>query len=169
MHWIHKTKESTVHKLREFVLNDSFGIAVSDGKDLSIAKTSWPDECRNEENDNRFLSLFDEYYWKDYVTWFENTFNAIPTLGTVWYQVYEHGDSHDWHRHAGTTQQYANVLYLSLPCKTLTTQFRDSFPEAEEGDTLVFNPFEDHCSPINHTFSPKIVIAFNVIWKTINS
>lgn len=164
----YKCPDDAVELLKEFVLQDTFGVSVRGDENQSIEKTNWPDECRDEENDKKFVELFMNNFWNNYVEWFEETYPEFsnPRMINIWYQIYRgDGDSHDWHIHERAC--LANVIYLELPDPSLGTQFRFNgnhvfTPPVEEGDTLAFNPFYWHRSPENHTGKQKVVVAFNV-------
>ena len=84
----------------------------------------------------------------------------------AWYQVYNKGDKHNWHIHLGTT--YANVYYLSLPSKSLSTQLYDPMNDrviknikVKEGQVLTFPAHIIHRSPVNNNDNQKVIISFN--------
>jgi len=169
---IYKTPSPTISILKEFVLNDKYGVLDTD-EFQTISKTNWPNASRDEINDHEFLDLFHKVYWKDYTEWLYSEFPYIqnPKVHNIWYQVYESEDSHDWHIHEDC--HIANIIYLQLQDDSLITQFKLNdqilVPQVKEGDTLVFNPYYTHRSPINTTSTTKIIISFNISYELLSN
>jgi hypothetical protein len=79
----------------------------------------------------------------------------------IWFQQYNHNDTHNWHNHTGC--QFANVYFLELEDNSLGTEFLDKQynVKLKEGDVLTFPSYLYHRSPINLTKTRKTIISFN--------
>ncbi len=140
-----------IHEMPNHSIKDDYG---------TISKTDW-----NLDHQRKYLDLFksminpyidnirDELKFK---TW---------NVGTVWYQVYNKGDTHKWHVHVGTN--YTNVYYLDLPDESIKTQIYDDTTksivelEVHEGQLITFPANIKHRSPVNDTDQQKVIISFN--------
>lgn len=82
-----------------------------------------------------------------------------------WFQQYKKNNFHGWHRHAEA--HFANVYFLELPNKDMTTKIKEPFTNkilrinAEEGDLLTFPAYALHTSKKILTNSTKTIISFN--------
>ena len=134
---------------------------------------------QGEQNSIAFTDFFsdsDNSYYKDY--FLKNVIEkyydlAVNSLGhtqyeiqNIWYQQYEHNDTHDWHTHGGCN--YSNVYFLELPSKEVSTEFLNvktntifRVDNIKEGDLLSFPGHITHRSPKNMTSDRKTVIVFN--------
>jgi hypothetical protein len=79
-------------------------------------------------------------------------------LHHLWFQWYRSGDYHDWHVHPYC--HFTNILYVSLPDKSLATQINGISVDVEEGDILTFPSFFLHQAPTVED-AEKIIISFN--------
>ena len=83
--------------------------------------------------------------------------------GGMWHQVYERGDTHDWHVHPMCNM--STVFYVNLPDENSSTEF--SFgsetykPTVKEGEFLSFPASLAHRSPIHDNDEAKIIMSFN--------
>jgi|TARA_R100001463_G_scaffold54006_3_gene105020 hypothetical protein len=83
-----------------------------------------------------------------------------------WFQQYYQNDFHQWHRHAKTN--FANVYYLELPDKKMTTKIRPILNGkkvqnfvAKEGDLVTFPAMMQHTSEKSSSNLRKTIISFN--------
>jgi hypothetical protein len=115
-------------------------------------------------------TIYQEYYnyftpiFKDY---FEeltkhNNYNEPISLHSMWFQQYQKGDFHNWHRHPTS---FSNVYYINLDDKNSKTIFllngREFYVDVKEGQILTFPSYIQHCSKPNQSNNLKTVIAFN--------
>jgi hypothetical protein len=81
----------------------------------------------------------------------------------MWYQQYQKGDHHTWHRHQDSI--FTNIYYIELPDGTSHTTLRflgkEFQIEVKEGQILTFPSFFEHCSKPNLSEHVKTVIGFN--------
>ena len=79
-------------------------------------------------------------------------------LHHLWFQWYREGDYHNWHVHPYC--HFTNILYVSLPDKSLATNVNGIDIDIQEGDILTFPSFILHQAPIVGD-AEKIIISFN--------
>ena len=81
-----------------------------------------------------------------------------------WYQVYEKGDYHGYHRHPGSN--YSCVLFVNLPDPSGATEFIISgnkyTPIVKEGQIITFPSALTHRSPLWELDEKKIIISWNM-------
>lgn len=87
-------------------------------------------------------------------------------IESIWFQQYNHGDTHNWHTHH--TTNYACVYFVELPASECATELYDPhtgrvirLDDVEEGDLVIFPTSYLHRSPENNTRGRKTIIAFN--------
>jgi hypothetical protein len=89
------------------------------------------------------------------------------SVGEYWFQIYETGDSHEWHFHPGCL--YNNIYYVELEDGSPRTELMAPvtgeviIPEVEEGDILIFPSVFRHRSPKNLGLCRKTIVSWNVI------
>jgi hypothetical protein len=83
-----------------------------------------------------------------------------------WFQQYYKNDFHQWHRHEKTN--FANVYYLELPDKNMTTKIKPILNRkktlnlvAKEGDLVTFPAMLEHTSEKTKKNLRKTIISFN--------
>ena len=83
-----------------------------------------------------------------------------------WFQQYYKNDFHQWHRHGKTN--FANVYYLELPNKNMTTKVKPILNSkktlnliAKEGDLVTFPAMLQHTSEKTKSSKRKTIISFN--------
>jgi hypothetical protein len=85
-------------------------------------------------------------------------------MAAPWFQVYEKGDFHGYHRHPGSN--YSCVMYVSLPGSSGGTQFKISDkvynPAVKEGQILMFPSSVRHRSPPWELDENKVIISWNI-------
>jgi hypothetical protein len=92
----------------------------------------------------------------------EETFD----IENAWFQQYYKNDFHQWHRHEKTN--FANVYYLELPDKNMTTKIKPILNRkktlnlvAKEGDLVTFPAMLEHTSEKTKKNLRKTIISFN--------
>ena len=151
-----------------------------------ISKTNWQDDIFGEEWAQiwpHFLSPADQIQVVNSIK--DNYPGRDWSSGEVtesWFNQYiaESGAEHPWHHHADSERvagqknpsiHLANIYYVELPDKSLTTILKDPetgkeiIPDVKEGQILSFATDILHKSPRNFTESRKTVISFNLIFK----
>jgi len=132
-------------------------------KEQSISSTDFFSDYSN--------SYYKEFFLENVIKKYYNL--AVKLLGyknyeilNMWYQQYEHNDTHGWHTHHGCN--YSNVYFLELPSKEVSTEFLNvknntifRVDSIREGDLLSFPGHIIHRSPKNITNDRKSVIVFN--------
>ena len=150
-----------------------------------ISKTNWQDGIFGEEWAQiwpHFLSPADQI---QVVNSIKNNYpDRDWSRGDVtesWFNQYiaESGSEHPWHHHAESEREagqknpsihLANIYYVELPDKSLTTILKDPetgkeiIPDVKEGQILTFASDILHKSPRNLTNNRKTVIPFNIMF-----
>ena len=128
----------------------------------NIYKTDWHFD---KDTKRKYLDLFYKII-TPYMNKMCLTMNAKTwKIHNGWFQQYKKNNFHDWHRHAET--HFANVYYLELPDKNMTTKIKEPFTgkilkiKAKEGDLLTFPAYALHTSEKILTNSTKTIISFN--------
>ena len=136
-----------------------------------IAKISQPKKEKNDIISNTDFSLAKDHK-KEYLDLF---YKHIPSvmqdlcknfhckrweIHNAWFQQYCKNDYHGWHNHGNC--QFANVYYLELPDRKMTTEFYENdLIKAEEGSILTFPSVLIHRSKLHLSNKRKTIIAFN--------
>jgi len=129
--------------------------------ELNVLKSDW----HNNENPDR------EWFQMVYPFLHDNILQSCKTIGfnsynllQAWFQQYTHLGSHGWHIHSGN---FSGVFYVDLPQSSPVTLFCDPlsketfFPNATEGDVVIFPSFILHKSVHNQSKETKTIISFN--------
>jgi len=86
------------------------------------------------------------------------------SVNNYWFQQYENGGMHKWHRHGGCS--FSCCYYVDLSCdnpKTSFELFGEMFEvDVKEGVVLIFPSFLSHCSKPNESKHTKTVVSFNI-------
>ena len=107
-----------------------------------------------------WFNFFKKKVLSEFGKWFLQQYKGNSFIcENCWYQIYEKGNFHETHTHAGTN--FTNVFYLQLPDENLKTNFNNKNYEAGEGDIISFPAFIPHNSKINLFEKHKIIISFN--------
>ena len=81
----------------------------------------------------------------------------------LWYQQYQKGDTHTWHRHQDSI--FSNIYFVELPEEASKTTLRFLGKEFQievlEGQILTFPSFFEHCSKPSLSERLKTIIGFN--------
>jgi hypothetical protein len=129
-------------------------------EEQSISKTDWtiPAHVYRPYMDtvypyiDSFLIELSKEFYKE---------KSVLKLDNYWFQQYEKGDFHNWHRHKGC---FACVYYIELPTGSSFTTFNIQDKEisipVEEGQIIAFLGGIEHQSKPN-PIGRKTVIAFN--------
>ena len=129
----------------------------------NISKTDWhlPFDYEREYLDF-FYKIIEPYMNKIQKLLKENSWK----IKNAWFQRYHRNDFHQWHRHESTN--FANVFYLEMPEKNMTTRIKPIVNEektykikAEEGDLVTFPASIYHTSEKFNNKSRKTIISFN--------
>ena len=150
-----------------------------------ISKTNWRDGIFGEEWAQiwpHFLSPADQF---QVVNSIKNNYpDRDWSRGEVtesWFNQYiaESGSDHPWHHHSDGERKpgeknpsihLANIYYVELPDKSLTTILKDTetgkeiIQDVKEGQILSFGADILHKSPRNLTTTRKTVIPFNIMF-----
>ena len=150
-----------------------------------ISKTNWQDDIFGE----KWAQIWPHFLSpEDQIRVVNSIKNNYPdrdwSNGDVtesWFNQYiaESGSEHPWHHHAESERvagqknpciNLANIYYVELPDKSLTTILKDPetgkeiIPDVKEGQILTFASDILHKSPRNLTNNRKTVIPFNIMF-----
>ncbi len=112
-----------------------------------------------------YAEYFAKNIVKDYLKFICSKFNCKKIeIDNIWFQIYEQGDSHDYHVHPRCN--LTNVFFLSLPNKNIKTKIKlpngdELENDVSEGDIICFPAYYFHTSPKNEHKDNKIIISFN--------
>lgn len=128
--------------------------------DQCISNTDWH---LGQHVNRPYADLFIEAIQESLLE-FSSNLEGRAELDNYWFQQYNKGDYHGWHRHSRC--MYSCVYYVNLPNKEVATKFKFNNEEfsinVEEGQVLIFPAYLQHCSPKNNFDDTKTVIAFNI-------
>jgi len=128
----------------------------------NIHRTDWHfDKNTKREYLDLFYKIITPYMDKMCLTIKAKTWR----IHNGWFQQYKKNNFHEWHRHAEAN--FANVYYLELPDKNMTTKIKEPFTnkllkiKAREGDVLTFPAYALHKSEKILSGLTKTIISFN--------
>ena len=128
----------------------------------NIHRTDWHfDKNTKREYLDLFYKIITPYMDKMCLTMKAKTWR----IHNGWFQQYKKNNCHEWHRHAEAN--FANVYYLELPDKNMTTKIKEPFTnkllkiKAKEGDVLTFPAYALHKSEKILSGLTKTIISFN--------
>lgn len=128
----------------------------------NIHRTDWHfDKNTKREYLDLFYKIITPYMDKMCLTMKAKTWR----IHNGWFQQYKKNNFHEWHRHAEAN--FANVYYLELPDKNMTTKIKEPFTnkllkiKAKEGDVLTFPAYALHKSGKILSGLTKTIISFN--------
>jgi len=85
-------------------------------------------------------------------------------IDNYWFQQYETGDYHGWHRHKNS--MFNCVYFVELPTPNAATRFKFNDQEftipVSEGDLIIFPSYLLHKSAKNDGNGRKTVVAVNI-------
>lgn len=79
----------------------------------------------------------------------------------MWYNIYEKGDSQDWHKHEGVKS--CGTRFLQTPIGSGMMQFRDLQVHEKAGSEIAFGPDDEHRVTENRSEQLRITVSWNVI------
>jgi len=131
-------------------------------------KTDW---LIADDFNRDWVKNYKNYFFKQ----FEDFSNSLGYQGfnltRIWYQQYEHKQTHGWHIHSGN---YTGAYYLKLPKDAPSTEFlypdnlEKSFTiDVQEGDIIFFPAYFIHRSPESKSKSVKTIISWNINFENI--
>lgn len=130
----------------------------------NIANTDW----HRSSNVHRPYYQHVEKIFKNVADFVNKKFNYIEpdtvSPANFWFQQYENGGMHGWHKHPLTTFSccYYVDLFNDNP-KTSFELFGETFEiDVREGIVLIFPSFLKHCSKLNESKHTKTIISFNL-------
>ena len=107
-----------------------------------------------------WFDFFKKKVLSEFGKWFLQQYKGNSFIcENCWYQIYEKGNFHETHTHAGTN--FTNVFYLQLPDKKNSTFIENESVDVLEGSLITFPGFIPHESKPNLSDTPKIIISFN--------
>ena len=128
----------------------------------NIHRTDWHfDKNTKREYLDLFYKIITPYMDKMCLTMKAKTWR----IHNGWFQQYKKNNFHEWHRHAEAN--FANVYYLELPDKNMTTKIKEPFTnkllkiKAREGVVLTFPAYALHKSEKILSGLTKTIISFN--------
>jgi hypothetical protein len=141
-----------------------------------MGKYSIVDQGQNIANSDWHLSAnFNRHYYQYVVKVFDDTVNFLnktfnyneqekATVLNYWFQQYEDGGMHDWHRHVNCS--FSCCYYVDLSYDNPKTSFKlfgEKFEiDVKEGVVLIFPSFLQHCSKLNESKHTKTIVSFNL-------
>jgi oxalate decarboxylase/phosphoglucose isomerase-like protein (cupin superfamily) len=142
-----------------------------------MGKYSLIDENQNIANSDYHLSKniprqyyqYTEKIFNDVAEFLNEKFNYDGPnkcfVGNYWFQQYENGGMHKWHRHPNTSFSCCYYVDLSNDSpKTSFELFGETFEiDVKEGVVLIFPSFLKHCSKPNKSKHTKTIVSFNVM------
>ena len=130
----------------------------------NIANSDW----HLAVNFNRRYYQYVAKVFDDTVDFLNKKFNYSEqekaTVANYWFQQYENGGMHDWHRHGVCS--FSCCYYVDLSHdnpKTSFELFGETFEvDVKEGVVLIFPSFLKHCSKPNKSNHIKTIVSFNL-------
>lgn len=155
------TKIKEHKEIKDKLLNLITKIPTNNYEDITHTDWSLPKDYKREYLD---------YFYKIIKPYMEDMRTLLNEktceIRNGWFQQYYKNDFHKWHRHAKTN--FANVYYLELPNKKMTTKIRPILNGrrtdnlvAREGDLVTFPAMMQHTSEKSSGNLRKTIISFN--------
>lgn len=132
-------------------------------KGINVEHTDW-DITPNMKRE--YVEYFLDNIFTDYAKEICKKFHCNNlSLTNIWFQVYGKNQYHSHHRHENA--HFANVVFLKLPNKNLTTKIYNLKNElidieVEEGSILTFPAYLKHESSVNESVEKKIILSYNI-------
>lgn len=134
------------------------------------------EENQNIANTDWYLPkhVYRPYYqytqkvFEDVVNFVNEKFNYndanLVNVSNFWFQQYENGGMHLWHKHSHTS--FSCCYYVDLSNDNPKTSFKlfgEIFEiDVREGVVLIFPSFLMHCSKPNKSEHTKTIVSFNL-------
>ena len=135
-------------------------------KDYKALCTNY-DQFRDWQRVNYILNQHSERKWNCWSSFDDRNLQNNPLFADIagsdvrmWYNIYDKGDSQDWHVHAGV--RACGTRFLQIPDPLSGFEFRECKIANTEHTEIMFGPEDEHRASVNMSDIPRVTVSWNV-------
>lgn len=146
--------------------NFSLGKTIHVDKDYQSLCTNY-NEFRDWQRVNYILDQHSERKWNCWSSFDDRNLQNNPLFSDIagsnvkmWYNIYDKGDSQDWHVHSGVRS--CGTRFLQIPDSSCGFEFRDYKPDNIQHTEVLFGPEDEHRVVENTSNTQRVTVSWNV-------